>query len=301
MELRLTKIVPRGFCKGVTDAWAASKKIAKLYPNQKKYMIGWLVHNKTIIDELENSGIQTIDDTNQSRYEIIKNIKEDPNTVIIFSAHGSDPKAIELAIQKGFKVVDTTCIYVTDTHNIIKEKLKENKKVIFIGVKNHPETKSSLSLSKEIILVENPNDVDNLNLNKNEPIFVTNQTTISVYDFYYVTKRLSERFTNIEFKNDICNATKERQEAILNMDSTIDLLIIVGDKKSNNSKKLVDIGKQKNVESYLVNNENEIDLKWLVNKKHIGVSSGCSTPTQTTNKVIQFLEKYIENNNEKQI
>ena len=299
MDTKISKITPRGFCKGVTDAWAVSKKMAKFYPNQKKYMIGWLVHNKSIIEELEKSGIETIDDTNISRYEIIDNLNADKETIIIFSAHGTDPKAINLAKEKGFQVVDATCIYVTDTHEIIREKLKENKIIIFIGVKNHPETKSSLSLDERIILVETPKDVDNLILDKNSQIFVTNQTTISVYDFYYVTKKLKEKFKNIEFKNDICNATKERQEAVINMDKSIDLLIVVGDKKSNNSKKLVDIGKEKQVESYLVSSEMDINKDWIKNKKHIGVTSGCSTPTQITNKVISFLETFIEKKDER--
>lgn len=296
--MKLTKITPRGFCKGVVDAWVLAKNVSKKFPNKKIYIVGWLVHNKNMIDEMDKLGIITLDDKKNSRWEIINSIDPKDNPIVIFSAHGTDPKVIKLAKDKGLIVYDATCIYVNKVHEIILEKMKE-KKIIFIGVKNHPETISVLSLNKDIILISNEQDAINLNLNINEKIFVTNQTTISIYEFFNILKILKLKFKNIEFKNDICNAAKDRQDAIINMDKTIDILFVVGDKRSNNTKKLLEIAKNMNIESYLINDKTEIDFNLLKNKNHVGVTSGCSTPTWTTNDVIISLQKFMDEKNGK--
>lgn len=297
--VKLTKIIPRGFCKGVVDAWAVCKQVAKKYPNKEKYMIGWLVHNIEMIKEMEKLNIKTLDDKDISREEIIDSIDSSDKPVVIFSAHGTNPKVIQKAKDKGLIVFDTTCKYVNDTHELIREKIKENYKIIYIGVKKHPETISALSLDKNIILVENKNDAINLNLNNDFKFFVTNQTTISIYDFEEVIEVLKNKYKNIEFKNDICLATKERQDAVIQLNDDIDLLLVVGDQRSNNSKKLVDIGTKKNIESYLIMSPKDIQDEWLLNKKHIAITSGCSTPTWITNYVIISLEKKIGLNNGK--
>ncbi len=289
--MKITKINPRGFCQGVVSAWIKAKKIREENPNKKIYMIGWLVHNKILIDSLHELGIETIDDTNKSRYDIINSFSKNESEIIIFSAHGTDEKAIELAKKKSLNFIDTTCEYVTKTQNIIKEKIKDNYKIIFIGKKNHPETISILSINKNIIFLENEDDVNKYYFSKNEKYFLTNQTTMSIYDFYKIIKKIKNTSINVEIKNDICTATLERQEAIINMDNTIDLLIVVGDEKSNNSNKLRDIGIEKGVESYLINDENDLIHDWFIGKKHVAITSGASTPTWVTTKVIKIIEE----------
>ncbi|BAC43925.1 4-hydroxy-3-methylbut-2-enyl diphosphate reductase [Malacoplasma penetrans] len=294
--MKIIKITPRGFCKGVVDAYATCKKIAKLYPNHEKYLIGWLVHNKEIIKELEELGIQTKDDKNHSRSEIIDSIEiKDKNNppIVIFSAHGTDQKTIDKAREKGLVVFDTTCIYVTKTHDLIKEKIEQGYQIFYIGVNNHPETISTLSIDKSIILIETVNDIENIRTESEKPIFVTNQTTISIYEFEEITETLKSKYKNIEFKNDICNAAKDRQDAVINMPSEVDLLLVVGDIKSNNSKKLVEIGIKKQIESHLIWNTKNIKDEWFINKKCLAITSGCSTPTWLANYVIIFLEKKL--------
>lgn len=296
--MKLTKITPRGFCKGVVDAWVIAKDVAKKFPSKKIYIIGWLVHNKNMINEISKLGITTLDDRNESRWDLIKSIDSIDNPIVIFSAHGTDPKLIEYAKNSGLIVYDATCFYVKKVHEIILEKIKNNT-IIFIGVKNHPETISVLSLNNKIILISNEQEAKDLKISQNEKIFVTNQTTISIYEFFNILKILKSKFKNIEFKNDICNAAKERQDAIINMDETIDILFVVGDKRSNNTKKLLEIAKSKNVDSYLINDKSEINFNLLDNKNHIGVTSGCSTPTWTTNDVIISLQNFMDKKNGK--
>lgn len=291
--MKFTKITPRGLCQGVVDAWVVCKKISHQFPNKKKYLIGWLVHNQHMIDDLSKMGIVTLGDRNSDRRKIIEKIETKDNPIVIFSAHGTDKSIIDLARKKGFVVYDTTCSYVTKTHNIIIDKMQQNKKILFIGVNNHPETVATLSLSDQIFLLENPNDIKRIPFKKNDEIFVTNQTTISILDFYDIVKELKKKYTNIEFKNDICNATLERQEAVINMDKSIDLLLVVGDINSNNSKKLVSIAQSKGVESYLVSDLQSINKTWFNSKKHVAITSGCSTPTWVTTEIIKYLDNYF--------
>lgn len=293
--MKITKLIPRGFCKGVVDAYVKTKEIALNNPNKKIYMIGWLVHNSHIINELRNMGIEVITDSNISRYEVVKNIENTENSIVIFSAHGTDSKAINLSKMRNIEYFDLTCEYVYKTHKLIIKNLKMHKTILFIGKNNHPETLAILSISKKIFFIETLDDAKKINLPLDENIFLTNQTTISIYDFYEIIHYLKKKFKNIAFKNDICNATKERQEAIINMDESIDILIVVGDKKSSNSNKLVEIAKKNNVDSYLLESICDIKWEWFKNKKHIGISSGCSTPTYITNDVIISINNKMGN------
>lgn len=292
--MKLTKITPRGFCKGVVDAWMMAKKVSENNPNRKIYMIGWIVHNKNMIDEIEKLNIVTLDDKNTSRWDLIKSIDIKEKPIVIFSAHGTDPKLIQYAKNIGLEVYDATCVYVTNIQKLIQQKINDGFQIVYIGVKNHAETISIMSIDKNINLISNPNDVDNLNI-IDDKIFVTNQTTISIYEFYDVVKKLKTKYQNIEFKNDICNAAKERQDAIINMDKSIDVLIVVGDKKSNNTRKLYELGIKQNIDTYYINSVKELDTNWFKNKQHIGITSGCSTPTWTTNSIINKIEEYINN------
>lgn len=264
--MKITKITPRGFCNGVIDAWTISKQIRQKNPNKNIYMIGWLVHNKEMIKDLESIGIKTIDDSNKSRYEIVKELEPSKDTILIFSAHGTEQKALDLAYQKGFEFYDATCIYVDKTKKIIEQKINEGYEIIFIGKRNHPETKAMLSINNKIIFIENIEDAKKIKIDRSKKYLVTNQTTISIYDFYEIHKYLKDKINLIKFENEICNATFDRQKAIDTMDKSIDLLIVVGDEKSNNSNKLVEIAKKNNIEAHLV--ENELDLKdsWFVKK-----------------------------------
>ncbi len=288
--MKITKITPRGFCKGVVDAWMLTKKARQDFPTARIIMIGQLVHNQEMIENVKKENIEIIDDTNTSRLEIVKNLEPDNNTVLIFSAHGTDEQAITLANKKGFKIIDATCIYVSKTRNIIKEKIVQGFEIIFIGKQNHPETLAILSINNNIIFLENKNDINHYSFDKNKNYFLTNQTTISIYDFYEIIKELKKLIPHLVCENEICTATQERQEAIINMDKSIDLLIVVGDKKSNNSTKLAELGLKQNVESYLISNKDDIKPYWFNNKKHIGITSGASTPTWVTNDVIKYVE-----------
>lgn len=290
--MKLIRISPRGFCSGVINAFAITRNLANANKDKKIYMIGWLVHNAFVVKQMEELGVITLDDRLTDRETLINSIDPTGEPIVIFSAHGTDPKIIALAKQRKLRVVDLTCVYVTQTHDLINEKIAAGYTVLYIGVNDHPETISALSLSDRVILLESAKDVKKLTL-PDRQLFVTNQTTISIYEFYDVIKALREKYQSIEFRNDICNATNERQEALINLSEQLDLLIVVGDQRSNNSLKLVDIGVNKNIESYLVSSANDLQDIWFANKNKVGITSGASTPDEVTQAVIDaIINKY---------
>lgn len=295
--MKLTKITPRGFCNGVINSWKIILETIKKYKSNNIYMLGWFVHNKNFVDSIKKEGVILLDDTNISRYDLIKNTNFNINDVIIFSAHGTPQKVFELAKKKDLICVDTTCIDVTRTHKKIIEFLNNGYLVLYIGKKNHPEAESCISISSKIIFIYDINQIHNLEISDQKKVVVLNQTTLSIYDLYNFHKLLKQKNENIIIHNELCSATTQRAEAVINLDDSIDILIIIGDLKSNNTNSLYKIGKQKIKDTYMISDLREIDYSWFINKKHIGITSGASTPTWVTNSIIDNLVKKYNINN----
>ncbi|AUM62791.1 4-hydroxy-3-methylbut-2-enyl diphosphate reductase [Spiroplasma monobiae] len=288
--MNVLKVTPRGFCLGVVKSIKMAKDAVKMYPDKKIFMIGLLVHNKIIVNELEELGITAIDDWKKSRLDIITTIPK--GSVVIFSAHGTDPKVIKKAEELELIVVDTKCEWVLETEEVIEKYLKLSFDVIFIGKHDHPETIALTSLDKNRIhLVTNLEEVDNLSIN-NSDVFITNQTTLSIIDTEEIYKKVKEKYPNVVYKNDICEATLVRQQAVLALDpNEVDLLYVVGDERSNNTLKLVELAQNKGIKSIRINRKEEIDLKDLENVNTVAVTAGASTSSIIQNQFIKYLEE----------
>lgn len=288
--MKVTGIVPRGYCKGVIRAINIVKETSKK-PGPIT-VLGMIVHNQFIVDALKDRGAITIEDASKTRLELLDEINE--GTVII-TAHGAGDCVIDKAKAKGLNVVDATCLDVIKTHTLIKEQLSNNKEVLYIGKKNHPEAEGALLIDpKHIHLITCKEDIELLDPHKH--YVMTNQTTMSLYDVYDLCEYAKEILDNVEIMKETCSATKIRQQAIADMDEDIDFVIIVGDPHSNNTKKLASISKEKaHKDTKMIGSLEELDLEWLKGKKHVAVSSGASTPTILTNQIIDFLKQYNEN------
>ncbi|WP_339030503.1 4-hydroxy-3-methylbut-2-enyl diphosphate reductase [Spiroplasma endosymbiont of Cantharis nigra] len=288
--MKVLKVTPRGFCLGVVISIKMAKDTVKAYPDKKIYMIGLLVHNKIIVNELEELGIIAIDDWKKSRLDIIKTIPK--GSVVIFSAHGTDLKVLKVAEEQGLIIVDTKCEWVLETENIIKKYLNLGFDIVFIGKHSHPETIALTSLdNKKIHLVTNTQEVENLNIS-NKDIFITNQTTLSIIDTDLIYKKIKEKYENAIFKNDICEATLVRQQAILDLNpKEVDLLYVVGDERSNNTMKLVELASDKGIKSIRINRKEDIKINDLENIDTVAVTAGASTSSIIQNQVIKYLEE----------
>lgn len=290
--MQIVKISPRGFCSGVVNAWKIVVETTKNFPHSRIFMLGLFVHNKKMIEEIKTPNLFVLDDSKTSRYELVYSLDFQPGDILIMSAHGTDDKTVRLAKEKGFKIVDTTCKYVYNTHDVIRDALKNNKTVIYLGIKNHPESLAATSIDKNIIFVSNENELRNLSYLFDKPILVTNQTTLSVYDLKNYYDFIKTHFKNYELRNDLCTATQERQEALINLKTKLNVLIVVGDEKSNNSQQLLKIGYYKKIERcYLINDVEQLKTIHFNHDDVIGITSGASTPTKVTNEIIKYLEE----------
>ncbi|AHI53737.1 4-hydroxy-3-methylbut-2-enyl diphosphate reductase [Spiroplasma sabaudiense Ar-1343] len=288
--MKVIRVTPRGFCLGVVKSIKLAKQAIKDYPENKIYMIGKIVHNDKIVQEFRDLGVILLDDSKKTRMDLLNEVEA--NQVVIFSAHGTDPKVIEEAKNKNLIIIDTKCEWVLKTEDLINEFLSKNWKIIFIGKQNHPETIALTSLSKKISLVTCDEDIDNLPTTSLK-IMVTNQTTLSKIDTKKLYDKIKSKFPEAVFKNDLCDATLERQEAVLRLNpNDVELLFVVGDKSSNNSNKLVEIAKTIGIDAILIQSKEDINKDILKKYKSVAVTAGASTPSILQLSVIKFLEEF---------
>lgn len=290
--MQVKKITPRGYCYGVVDAMVIARNAAldKTLP-RPIFILGMIVHNKHVTDAFEEDGIITLDGPN--RMEILQKVE---SGTVIFTAHGVSPEVRELARQKGLVSIDATCPDVTVTHDLIAEKTKEGYDIIYIGKKNHPEPEGAIGVAPEHVhLVQNVADIEALHLT-NDKLLVTNQTTMSQWDVMSLMETLKLKYPTIQVHEEICLATQVRQEAVANQAGEADLLIVVGDPRSNNSNRLTQVSEEiAGTTSYRISDLSELQIEWLQGVETVAVTAGASTPTPIVKEVIKFLDQYEEN------
>lgn len=286
--MEVIRVIPSGYCKGVVNAINIAKKVKEEHINEPVYVLGMIVHNRYVTEQLENIGIITLDDSKKTKEELLNEINEG---VVILTAHGTSDAIKNKAIDKGLTVVDGTCEDVLKTKNLIIEYLNNGYDVIYFGKNGHPEANAIVSLSKNIHLVSNINDINNLNID-NEKIIITNQTTMSFLELGKMIDILTKKYPKAKVIKEICNATSTRQEAIQNIKDA-DVLYVVGDVKSNNTNKLVEVAKESGIDkTFLIANKDEIKKEDLIGASKVYVTAGASTPPQLINEVIQYLETF---------
>jgi 4-hydroxy-3-methylbut-2-enyl diphosphate reductase len=283
--MEVLKITPRGYCHGVVDAFRIAKRVRE-ETQGPVHMLGMLVHNTHVTDDLQNQGIALVDQPD--RLAGLEQIKEG---TVIFTAHGVSPQVKQRAIELGLKPVDATCSDVVRTHELVADLARKGYEVVYIGRKGHPEPEGVVGEAPgKVHLVQDPEDIDALQIDSDR-VAVTCQTTLSVWDTEDMIGRVKARYPQAEVHNEICRATQERQEAAVEAAKDVDLVIVVGSTRSSNSLRLVEVVKKLGHKpAYLVDRMEDLDLNWFRGAKKVGVTSGASTPTQLTRRVIEYLE-----------
>lgn len=288
--MEIIPVVPRGYCKGVVRAIEIAKQCAKEYPDQKITVLGMIVHNQHVVDALKNLNITTVENKNKTRIELLDEINEG---VVIFTAHGISDAVKQKAADKGLICVDASCTDVIETQNLVKEKIRQNANVLYIGKKKHPEAEAVLSISQDVHLITSASDLPET---LEGDVFVTNQTTMSLLEVEAIIDEIIKKWPHAQIMREICNATSIRQKAVLNLSNQqIDCLIVVGDPASNNSTKLKVLGIQSGIQ-HVIMIESVFDLneEMIQHHQRIAVTSGASTPTALTAQVIDVLKKYAQ-------
>jgi len=292
--MEVIKITPRGYCHGVVTALGmVTQAITDVSIPKPIHILGMVVHNIHLTKALEAEGVITVDGIGKTRLELLDKI--DSGTVV-FTAHGISPKVKEKAQAKGLHYIDASCKDVLKTHSIILDHIERGYDVIYIGKKGHPETEGCLGLSNTSIhLLENIDDLAKTEID-NTDIIITNQTTLSSWDVSGLASAIKRKFPTAEFIKEICNSTLIRQEAVATMARSADLTIVVGDPKSNNTKRLVQISEEHaRTPGLRIGSLEDLNLDRLKGINTVAVTSGASTPTIMTKEVIEFLKRYDPN------
>lgn len=262
-----------GFCYGVKRAVDGAKK--ELEKNKKVYCLGELVHNKEVVNSLEEKGLITID-----------NIEKAEGTCII-RAHGEPKETYDLAKKLNINLVDFTCPNVLKNHKLVQEYYENGYYTILLGTSTHPENIGTISYCDGygtcIDIEELENVLEEIKQKEIEKIFVLAQTTYSIKKFEECSKKIKQKLNGkeIEIKNTICNATEIRQKETEELSKKVDYMIIVGGKNSSNTKKLYDIAKSNCDNVALVEKISEISLEELEIYDKVGIMAGASTPNES--------------------
>src|SRR5450755_1772738 len=290
--MEVIKISPRGYCYGVVDALQIVRKAAKdpMVP-RPIYVIGQIIHNRHAIEELTALGVVTLD--GPDRASILEQVEAG---TVIFTAHGVSPHVKQRAQERGLNCIDATCPDVTVTHDLVIDLVAKGYYILYVGKKGHPEPEGVMGeIPGHVSLVETEADVDALDLTTEQAakIAVSTQTTLSMWDTHRVIQRIKTLYPQAEVHVDICRATQTRQEAVAAQTKGADLTVVVGDPRSNNTNRLVQVSQElAGVPAVRIEDLSQLQNEWLKGKKRIAVTAGASTPSQLTREVIRYLEQY---------
>ena len=265
-----------GFCFGV-------KRAIKIAENAKDAVtIGPIIHNNDEINRLnKNFNVKTL--------EGISEIDGEKKAII--RTHGITKGDLAELKKSDIKVIDATCPFVTKPQQICEKMSKEGYDIVIFGDEKHPEIKGvkSYAVGKVFVVLEE-SELEGVKLA--QKVAVISQTTRKVEKFMQIVNYLMLRVKEVRVFNTICNATFENQEAVKNLAVRADVMVVIGGKNSSNTKQLYLISKTACEDSYLVENELELERAWFEGKKLCGVSAGASTPDWIIQKVVDKLESF---------
>ena len=272
-----------GFCFGVLEAINVCNSLVE--EKGRKYILGMLVHNKQVVENMEKKGFKLVKE--EELLENTDNLKE--NDIVVVRAHGTSRKVHEKLKERKVKIYDATCVFVNKIRQEIETANEKGYNILFMGDKNHPEVKGVISFADNIQIFESLEEAMEVKIDSDKTYLLSTQTTLNKKKFEEVKKYFKENYQNVIIFDKICGATAVRQKAVEDLAVKANIVIIVGDTKSSNTKKLYEISKKLNSESYLVENEEQLDLTIFRGKEVIGITAGASTPEET----IMNIEKKI--------
>lgn len=279
---KLILATPRGFCAGVDRAIDVVKIALELYDEQV-YVRKEIVHNRHVVDELRQKGAIFVDD-----------LDEVPDgALVIYSAHGVSPEVRAQAAAKQLKVIDATCPLVTKVHNEAIKFAQEGRSIILVGHKGHDEVIGTTGEAPDAItVIGSAEQLDDLNVPDPTKVAVITQTTLSLDDTRGIIDALKHKFPELAApsKDDICYATQNRQTALKELASRVDLILALGSQNSSNSKRLIEVAKGVGVQAYLIDDVSEINPAWLEGTRVIGVTAGASAPEHLVQGVVNYFK-----------
>lgn len=279
-----------GFCFGVRRAVnLAEETLKKGHP---LYSLGDIIHNTHVIKRLKENGLLVCEDVEQV---------PDGSTILV-RAHGVPEKTYNQFLKKKCNVIDTTCPFVSKIHQIVKKESENGRKIFIIGSKNHPEVIGISGWCKNSYIFESSEPllafVESGEIRTDEPIAVVSQTTANREKWNFCIDIIKKSYTNAKIFDTICNATDERQKETHRIAGEVEFMVVIGDKKSSNTKRLYEISKTLCPNDLFIEDASELQEVDLSEYSSIGITAGASTPEWIIKEVINNMSEEIKNENE---
>ena len=266
-----------GYCFGVRDAVNLAYESGKEYGDV--YMLGTIVHNEKVVDDLSRSGSKVINSLND--------VPEDKP--ILFRAHGTAPDVWYKAKKKNLDIIDATCPLVTEIHEEIKKLEAEGRRTIIIGDHGHDEVVGIAAQIKDPIVIANAEEAKVLR--KMKKAGVVSQSTQMIENVQEIINVLMKKVFDLRFVNTICYPTRRNHEQIKELASLCDVMVVIGSFTSANSKRLTQLALERNKRSYQVTGADDIDASWFEKGEIVGISAGASTPDELIDGVVNAIKK----------
>ncbi|WP_250436188.1 4-hydroxy-3-methylbut-2-enyl diphosphate reductase [Caballeronia sp. ATUFL_F2_KS9A] len=282
--MRIILAQPRGFCAGVVRAIEIVDRALERH-GAPVYVRHEIVHNRHVVDNLRSKGAKFVEELDEVPH----------GAVAIFSAHGVAQSVEKDARTRGLDVLDATCPLVTKVHVQGRQYVSQGRTLILIGHAGHPEVEGTIGqIPGVVVLVQSEAEVATMTLAPDTPVAYVTQTTLSVDDTRGIIDALQRRFTDIVGPDtrDICYATQNRQAAVRELSTQVDVLLVVGATNSSNSNRLREIGAESGVPSYLVADGSEIKPEWFADVQAVGITAGASAPEEMVKHVIDALRAF---------
>lgn len=270
-----------GFCFGVKRAVKMADDAASTHDTVQS--LGPLIHNPQVVNQLSEKGVRRVD-----------SLDEIDEGVVIFRSHGvSSPNLMDEALEKGLKVVDATCPFVTNAQRYAKQLVNEGYQVVMIGDGQHPEAKSVLGhAGGEILVTESFEEIKAmLNRFTKRRLGIISQTTQTYRKFSEIVVQCLEICEEIKVFNTICYATEDRQTEAEALAHKVQAMVVVGGRNSANTTHLADICRNNDVPVYHIETADEIKVDWFPSIESVGVTAGASTPDWIINNVVDSLKR----------
>ncbi len=275
--MKVTLAKTAGFCFGVKRAIDIALKTAAI--NKKVYVLGDIVHNEDVVKKISAAGIKKINRLSGSG----------KNKILLIRAHGASKKIFDRARHLGYRIIDATCPMVHEIRRIAQQSESKGYTIIVIGDKKHDEVRGIIGqLRKKAIVIESIADIPAKKIKK---ACVVVQSTQNMDKVDRIVSALKRRAGELKFFNTICRPTRMKQEEIKIMPLENDAMIIIGSKDSANTRRLYEISKSLNKRTFWIQSKDDIFPEWFKGVKTLGVTTGASTPDNTTYEIISYLKK----------
>jgi len=268
----------RGFCHGVRNAISLAEQL--LARGEDVYSLGPIIHNKDMVDRLARAGLKTVD-----------TVDDVPSGTVLIRSHGVAPEQMAKIEKRGLKIADATCVLVKRVQRIVRELGEQGHKVVVIGDEKHPEIRAVVGCAKDVVVAADESDLDKLG--RNDKLGIVCQTTQSPEHFGKVVGAIAARdFGELRVINTLCREAVKRQASAVELCKKVDIMFVLGGLNSANTRKLAEMCRKYNAQTFHLQNYSELDTIVLRDKRLAGVTAGASTPEWVIDEFVEKLRAF---------